>query len=405
MIERLGHEGDGVAEAPSGRVYVPFALPGETIEAEVEGEWGRLTRVVAASPERQPASCPHYGACGGCVLQHLKPDAYLAFKHRLVVEAFANRGLAPEVAPVVAIEPGSRRRVVLAARRGREGVQLGFHALKGEEIVAVRECVVASPAIVRALPALRDLVAPLVSLRKEIRLTVTAAENGLDIAIDGARRDLEPTVRAAVVAAASSARFLRVTLDGEPVVTLGEPVIAFDGIWVTPPPGAFLQAAVEAEAVLRAHVLIATAKSKRIADVFSGTGTFALPLARRSQVTAAEADKAALAALGTAHKRTPGLKPMKTLLRDLYREPLSPRELDSFDAVVLDPPRQGAKAQVEALAKSKVPLVVAVSCSPATLARDCRILVDAGYRLGAVTAVDQFLYSPHVELVTVLRRG
>lgn len=404
-IERLGHEGDGVAETPAGRVFVPFALPGETIEADIKGERGRLIALVAGSPDRQPPVCPHFGACGGCLLQHMKPAAYLGFKRRLVVEAFANRGLEPEVHEVVDVAPGSRRRVVLTARRGREGVQLGFHAAKGEEIVAVGECAISRPAIVSALPVLRSLVAPLVSLRKEIRLTVTAAENGLDVAIEGTRRDLDSDVRTAVVAAASAARLLRVTLDGEPVLTLGDPIVRFDGIAVVLPPGGFLQAAAEAEDVLRRCVVEAIGKTKHVADLFCGAGTFALPLARRSQVTAIEADKAALAALSAAHKRTPGLKPLKTLLRDLFREPLSPRELDGFNAVVLDPPRQGAKAQAEALAKSKVPMVVAVSCNPATLARDCRTLVDAGYRLGEVTPVDQFLYSPHIELVTVLRRA
>lgn len=404
-IERLGHEGDGVAETPAGRVFVPLALPGETIDAEVDGARGRLVAVVSRSRERLEPVCPHFGSCGGCVLQHLQQAPYLAFKRQLVAEAFASRGLTPEIADVVPIAPGTRRRVVLAARRGREGVHLGFHALRGEEIVAIGTCAIASPAIVRALPGLRALALPLVSLRKEVRLTVTVAENGLDVAINASRRDVDAATRAALVAAASAARVLRVTLEGEPVVTLGEPMIAVDGIKIPLPPGGFLQAAAESEAVLRTQVLAGVAKAKRVADFFSGLGTFSLPLARRAQVTAVEADKAALSALTVAHKRTPGLKPIRTLVRDLFREPLSPKELEAFDAVVIDPPRQGAKAQAEALAKSKIPLIVAVSCNPATLARDCRILVDAGFTLGPVTPVDQFLFSPHIEVVTDLRRG
>ncbi|MFO1171482.1 MAG: class I SAM-dependent RNA methyltransferase [Hyphomicrobiaceae bacterium] len=404
-IERLGHEGDGVAETPGGRVFVPLALPGETVEAQVDGERGRLVEIVSKSRDRREPICPHFGACGGCVLQHLEQAPYLAFKRQIVADAFASRGLTPEIGEVVPIAPGTRRRVVLTARRGREGVYLGFHALRGEEIVAIKTCAIASPAIVRALPGLRALAAPLVSLRKEVRLTVTAAENGLDVAIDAARRDVDAAARAALVAAASAARVLRVTLGGEPVVTLGEPIIDVDGIKIPLPPGGFLQAAVESEAILQAQVAQALTKAKRVADLFSGLGTFSLPLARRAQVTAVEADKASLAALSIAHKRTPGLKPIRTLVRDLFREPLSPKELEAFDAVVVDPPRQGAKAQAEALAKSKVPLIVAVSCNPATLARDCRILVDAGFTLGPVTPVDQFLFSPHIEIVTVLRRA
>ena len=403
-ITRLGHEGDGIAEAAGRAVFVPFALPGETVEAEVAGERGRIISVEKSSPDRQAAPCPHFGTCGGCALQHLKETPYLAFKRQLVVDAFNDRGLSPEVSEVCPIATGTRRRVVLSAVRGRSGVLLGFHAVRGTEIVPIQECTVAAPSIVKALPALARLAEPLVSRRGEVRLAVTAAGNGLDVAISGVKGALEGAQRLEVVEAARAGRFLRVTIGGDPVLTLGEPVVDVDGIKVTLPPGGFLQAARESEAALRRHVLAATAGAKRIADCFAGLGTFSLALGRLAEVTAVEGDKPSLAALQAAHRRTPGLKPLKTLLRDLFRDPLSPKELDAFEAIVLDPPRQGAKAQAEALAKSKVPVVVAVSCNPATLARDVRTLVDGGYTLSTVSPVDQFLFSAHVELVAVLRR-
>ena len=403
-ITRLGHEGDGVASCEGRSVFVPFALPGEVVEAEVTGERGALIRVERPSPDRQAAACAHFGACGGCALQHLQPAGYLAFKQQLVADAFKARGLAAEIAAPVTIAPGTRRRVVLSAVRGRDGVRLGFHAGRGSEVVPIRDCAVARPGIVRALPALARLALPLVSRRGEVRLTVTEAENGLDVAIDGGKGGLEGAARLKLAEAAGAGRFLRVCVNGEPVLSLGEPVVDFDGIKVGLPPGGFLQAAAGSEAEIRRCVLEATAGAKRIADLFSGLGTFSLPLARRTEVTAVEGDKTMLAALSAAYKRTPGLRPVKTLVRDLFRDPLSAKELDAFDAVVLDPPRQGAKAQAEQLAKSKVPVVVAVSCNPATLARDARTLVDGGYTLGKVTPVDQFLYSSHVELVAVLRR-
>ncbi len=403
-ITRLGHEGDGVGDVAGRAVFVPFALPGEVVEVEVAGERGRLIGVEKPSPDRQTAPCSHFETCGGCALQHLQPAPYLAFKRQLVIDAFKDRGLSPEVSEVCPIATGTRRRVVLSAVRGRSGVLLGFHAGRGTEIVPVRECTVAAPSIVKALPALMRLAEPLVSRRGEVRLAVTAAENGLDVAITGVKGALEGTQRLEVVEAARTGRFLRVTIAGEPVLSLGEPVVDFDGIKVALPPGGFLQAARESEAELRRHVLAATVGAKRVADLFAGIGTFSLSLARHAEVTAVEGDKPSLTALQAAHRRTPGLKPLKALLRDLFRDPMSVKELDAFDAVVLDPPRQGARAQAEALAKSKVPVVVAVSCNPATLARDVRILVDGGYTLGAVTPVDQFLYSAHVELVAVLRR-
>ncbi len=403
-ITRLGHEGDGVGEVAGRAVFVPFALPGEGVDAEVAGERGRLISVETPSPDRQTALCPHFGTCGGCALQHLKAAPYLAFKRQLVIDAFRDRGLSPDVSEVSPIAPGTRRRVVLSGSRGRAGVLLGFHASRGTEIVPIGACTVAVPAIVKALPALMRLAEPLVSRRGEVRLAVTAAGNGLDVAITGVKGRVEGAQRLEVVEAARAGRFLRVTIGGDPVLSLGEPVVDVDGSKVALPPGGFLQAAIESEAELRRLVLAATAGKKRIADLFAGLGTFALSLGRSAEVTAVEGDKPSLAALEAAHRRTPGLKPLKALLRDLFRDPLSLKELDAFDAIVIDPPRQGAKAQAEAIAKSKVPVVAAVSCNPATLARDVRILVDGGYTLGAVTPVDQFLYSAHVELVAVLRR-
>jgi 23S rRNA (uracil1939-C5)-methyltransferase len=402
-IARLGHDGDGVAETAEGPIFVPFALPGETIEAEIAKGRGRLIRSLGTSPDRQAPVCAHFGHCGGCALQHLDTEPYLAFKRQLVLDALRVRGLDAEVGEVVSIAPGTRRRVVLSASRGARGVVLGFHAGRTKEIVALHECAVASAAIVEALPALGRLAEPLLSRRGEVRLSVTAAENGLDVSVSGVKR-LDAALRLRAVEAARQGPFLRVTIDGDPLLVLGEPVVAFDGIKVALPPDGFLQAARASEAALRRLVLEATAGARRIADLFAGLGTLSLPLALRSEVTAVEGDSLALAALAAAHKGTPGLKPIRTLRRDLFREPLSVRELEGFDAVVLDPPRQGARAQAGALAKSPVPLVVAVSCNPATLARDARMLTDGGYHLGPVRPIDQFLYSPHVEVVAVLRR-
>ncbi|MEZ5924991.1 MAG: class I SAM-dependent RNA methyltransferase [Hyphomicrobiaceae bacterium] len=403
-IGRLGHDGDGVIEGEGAPVYVPFALPGEMVRTEVDGERGRLLEVVTPSADRQRPACRHFASCGGCTLQHMRSETYLAFKRRVVVDAFASRNLTPAIDDVVPIPPGTRRRVVLAAQRAHTGVDLGFHTLRGKEVVSLAMCPVAAPAIVRALPALNRLAEPLLSRRGALRIAVTAADNGLDVAISGGKSPLDGNGRMRAVEATQAGGFLRVTVDDEPLMTLGTPVVAVDGIEVALPPGGFLQAVRESEAELRRRVLEATAGRRRIADLFAGIGTFSLPLARHAEVTAVEGDKAALAALTAAGRRAPGLKPVKVLARDLFREPLARKELEGFDAVVFDPPRQGARAQVEVLANSAVPVVVAVSCNPATLARDVRMLVDGGYVLGRVTPIDQFLYSPHVEVVAMLER-
>jgi 23S rRNA (uracil1939-C5)-methyltransferase len=164
----------------------------------------------------------------------------------------------------------------------------------------------------------------------------------------------------------------------------------------------------QSEESLRELVLSAVAGAraapKGVADLFCGVGTFTLALARRARVLALDSDAAALAALAAAARHAQGLKPIEAEVRDLSREPLTARELEPFDAVVLDPPRAGAQAQARELARSGVETVVAVSCDPGTLARDAHILTDGGYAIASVTPIDQFVYSAHVETVTVLKK-
>jgi 23S rRNA (uracil1939-C5)-methyltransferase len=224
------------------------------------------------------------------------------------------------------------------------------------------------------------------------------------VAVDGKVRRPDARAATSIARIAAQHRCARVSIGGEMIVERAAPVLHMSGIDVTPPPGAFVQAVAEAESALAGAVLDRIGKPKRAADLFCGIGTFALALARGSRVSAFDSDGESVAALQAAARHATGLKPIDARVRDLFREPLSPRELASFDTVVLDPPRAGAKAQCEALAGSEVPTIGYVSCDPATLARDARTLVDAGYRLGEVVLVDQFLFTAHVELVTVLRR-
>ena len=403
-IARLGAQGDGIAETPSGPVYVPYALPGEQVLVEQRGDRARLVAVLAAGPDRVAPLCRHFTHCGGCALQHLERAAYLAWKRELVAQAFAARGLEAPVAHVVSVGLGARRRATLSARRTGRGVVLGFFEAKGHDIVDLQECPVTASAIVRALPGLKRLVEPLASRRLPVRLTVTLAANGLDVAIEDFPGEPGPEVRERLARAAAAARLARVTLAGDTIYQSTVPAVRFGPANVVLPPRAFLQAAPAAEAEMVRLVGAAVAGARRIADLFCGLGAFTFPLAMNAAVLAVDGDRQAIAALESAARRTPGLKPVETKVRDLFREPLSPKELERFDAVVFDPPRAGAAAQSASLAKSRVATIAAVSCNPATLARDARILIDGGYRLERVTPIDQFLYSPHVEVVAVLRR-
>jgi 23S rRNA (uracil1939-C5)-methyltransferase len=404
VVARLGAQGDGIAETPGGPLYVPLALAGERVRvAAGEGGRARLVEVLEPAADRVAPVCRHFGTCGGCALQHMSDAAVLAWKREQVRIAFAQRGIAADVEPTVAIT-GGRRRAVFAARRTAAGVVLGFHASRGHDVVGIAECPVLAPGIVAALPAMAR-IAEVVLRGAEVRITVLAADNGLDVSLDDVPHAIGAAARGHIAAAAAAAGVLRVSIGGEPVYAAGVPLLRFGPATVEPPPGVFVQAVREAEAAMVARLLGALPKkTKRVADLFCGLGAFAFPLARRAEVLALDSEGAAVAALATAAKRTQGIKRIETRVRDLFREPLSRTELAGFDALVLDPPRAGASAQAERLAATKVPVVIAVSCNPATLARDARTLIDGGYQLASVTPIDQFRYAPHIEAVAVFRR-
>jgi 23S rRNA (uracil1939-C5)-methyltransferase len=402
-ILEIGSRGDGVAEGP---IYAPFTLPGERVRARVRGERAELIAVEIASPERVAPACPHFGCCGGCQLQHWAEAPYLAWKREELVRALGRRGIEAEVAAIVAAWGEGRRRAAFHARRDGKQVRFGFIERGGARIETVEVCPVLAPALARAISKLRALADVFAPAKGEIIIQALASETGLDVAVEGAGRPggFDLARLEAGAALAQSLDLARLSFDGEALAARREPIVTMGAARVTPPPGAFLQATAEGERVLSSLVLEATAGVKRVADLFSGVGTFALRLAARAETHAAEGDADMLKALKRAAEGAPGLKPMTVETRDLSRNPVSAVELRRFDAVVFDPPRAGARLQAEEIAASDIARVAAVSCDPATFARDVRILIDAGFRLTKVTPVDQFRWSPHVEAVGVLER-
>ena len=403
-IGRLGAQGDGVADGPQGPIYVRYALPGERVRAEVAGERGRVLQVLRPGPDRATPICRHFGACGGCAAQHMGASLYRSWKEESVRAAFAHRGLAVETAPMLVIPPGTRRRAVLGITRDEQGIRLGFREEGAHTLVDIEVCPVLQPAIAQALPVLRKLAAAALRERGDGRMTVTATPPGLDVALDGETLVAGAKAAAELAGLACGRSIARLMLNGELIALHATPTLAFEGVGVALPAGAFVQAVPEAEAIMTDLVVAAAGRAKHVADLFCGLGTFTFPLARKAKVLAVDGDRAAVAALKEAALRAQGLKAVETKVRDLSREPLSRTELGPFDAVVFDPPRAGAKAQAEALARSKVPVVIAVSCNPATLARDARILVDGGYRIKRVSPIDQFVFSAQVEAVAVFRK-
>jgi 23S rRNA (uracil1939-C5)-methyltransferase len=407
IIDHVGHRGDGVAFAGGQTVFVPYTLDGETVDAEpVANHPDRrlLSRIEHASAARIAPFCKYFGACGGCAIQHWQPEAYRAWKRGIVVDTLAHAGIECEVDALIDAHGAGRRRITVHARRGADGeLRVGFAAASSHAIVAIDDCPILDPGLRGALDAARALAEVLKPTTKPLDIQITATSSGLDIDVRGSG-PLPSAMIATLSRMAEQHRLARLTRHGELVLMRTPPVIAIGTARVTLPPGSFLQATAAGEEALAALVTAHCNRAKHIADLFCGVGPFALRLAAKSRISAFDSDAGAVTTLQKAATATSGLKPVKAQTRDLFRRPLMPQELRDYDTVVFDPPRQGAQAQVQQLAASKIPVVVAVSCNVATFARDARILIEGGYKIDGVTPVDQFRHTPHVELVARFKR-
>ncbi len=414
-IDSVGARGDGIARREGRPVYVPFTAPGDRVRVRLgartgEGSAAELVELLAPGARVAPC-CRHFGACGGCALQHLDAVAYAAAKESQIAAALGQHGLAAAtVAPLLRLPPGTRRRARFALEHPRGGAAplVGFHARASHRIVDMQECAVLHPALLALAGALRRLVPRLSPRGSAGAATATLGDTGIDLLLDlAAPPDLAALEALAGFAEAQDLARLawRAPEMGAPVPAAirRPPRIVLSGVPVDLPAEAFLQASAAAEAALAAEALAGIGKASRVADLYAGLGTITFALAPRAAVHAVEGAREAAAALTAAAARA-GLQRVTVERRDLEARPLSPAELAPFEAVVFDPPRAGAKAQSAALARSAVPRLVAVSCNPASFARDARLLVDGGYRLERVQPIDQFVWSPHVELVAWFQR-
>lgn len=402
-VKRLGAQGDGVADTPRGQVFIPFALPGETVNVALGKGRADLIAVLQPSTDRVAPACRHFGECGGCAVQHMTPSVYQDWKRDTVVQALESRALDVPVDELVTCAPHTRRRAVFTVRKTASGTLLGFNAALSHTIVAIEECPILLPHIEQRFDTLRELGGLLASGATPFKMTVTDSASGLDIAAEGCGT-LAPAQRQRAVEFVLANALARLSVDGEIVVEPRKPVISIGGVDVHPPSGGFLQAVESAEAAMADLVCRHLSRGKALLDLFAGSGTFALRLAQRAAVHAVESDAAALAALDRGFRFASGLRRVTTERRDLYQRPMTWKDLGAFDGLVFDPPRAGAEEQARQIARSSVPKVAAVSCNPGTLARDLRILVDGGYSVVRVVPIDQFLWSAHVEAVALLEK-
>jgi 23S rRNA (uracil1939-C5)-methyltransferase len=417
-VDALGPRGDGIAESDAGRLYIAGALPSESVRARTlgkrgEGHAAKLIELVALSGDRVPPPCPHFETCGGCSVQHFATDAYHAWKRDLVATAIARVGLDPAVvAPLVPTATDGRRRATFAAFRPRaKGSKtfFGFHGRASRHVVEIEECLILRPELMALVPQLRALLGALVPPGARWDVAVTLADNGADLLI-AANHDPGPDASMVLAMFAEERGVARIAWRNEslgavePVALCEMPVLEVSGVPVEIPPGVFLQASAEAEQVL-SGLVVPAAEGSRVVDLYCGVGTFALPLAAAgANVFAVDGDADAVGALARAAGTAGFGGQVTTDARDLVRRPLAAAELKGVETIVFDPPRAGAPAQAEEIARSDAAQVIAVSCNPTTFARDARTLADAGFVLQRVTPVDQFIWTGHVELVGVFSR-
>jgi len=398
-ILRLGHQGDGIADGP---IYAPRTLPGEVVSGRLDGTNLTDIRVLTPSDQRVKAPCRHYKSCGGCQLQHASDGFVADWKVDVVRTALAAQGLEAPMRPIQTSPEQSRRRATIAVRRTKKGTLAGFHGRASDTITEIPDCHLLDPALIAAIPVAEALALLGGSRKGVLAVTLTLSAAGLDVSVKGGK-PLDGPLELALAQATEQHGLARLAWDGEVIAMRQAPVQKFGPAQVTPPPGAFLQATKDGEQALTQAVPKITKGAKRIADLFAGCGTFSLPLAQQAEVHAVEGESEMVQALDHGWRRAQGLKQVTTEARDLFRRPLMPDELKPYDAVVLDPPRAGAEAQVAELAQAKPQVIAYVSCNPVSFARDARQLVNAGYTLEWIQVVDQFRWSSHTELAACFR--
>ena len=416
-IQRLGSDGDGVGEMPTGeRVYVPFTLPGELAQVRPTGKRGEGFAAVAdiiidPSPDRVEPPCLHFTSCGGCALQHWKPSEYLGWKANLLTAALRRAGFEPQPAPIVQTAPFQRRRMDLAIRRDL-GITLGLHAARDSSVIDLTECHVLHPDLFRLLAPMRVLFRGLNGLGREGSAIVNLLDSGPDMLLR-TDRPLSVVDRTRLATFANEHGMPRVmwaqnTGTPEIAALLRPPTTNFSGTNVIPPSGGFLQASRPGEAAIIAAVMAGlpakpTNKS-RVLELYAGSGTLTFAMLKHMRVHAVEGDPAAAGALKAAADASGQTGRLTVEKRDLQRQPLSAKEISTFNTVLLDPPHGGAETQTAQIAASTIKRVIYVSCNPGALARDAQMLRGVGFKLVSTVPVDQFLWSARLESVSVFTR-
>jgi 23S rRNA (uracil1939-C5)-methyltransferase len=399
-IDSLGHRGDGIAPGP---IFARGTLPGEIVEGSLTGDRLHDIKIITPSADRVAAPCSHFKSCGGCSLQHASDEFLASWKAQTVRDALSAHGLDAPIRNISTSPARSRRRATLAGRRTKKGALVGLHARASDTLVDIPNCQLLHSDLIAAIPALQELTKIGASRKAEVAFALTRSDAGVDVAVTGAK-PLTGDLRNRLAVLAARYNLARLSWGDELIAEHHAPVQKFGNARVAPPAGAFLQATEHGELALVSAVTQAVGSAKRVIDLFAGCGTFTLPVAKNAETHAVESVGGMLAALDMGWRQATGLKKVTTEVRDLFRRPLVAEEFKRFDAVVIDPPRAGAEAQMPALAAADLPIAF-LSCNPATFARDAVVLCNAGYTIKWIDIIDQFRWSPHVELVALLSKN
>ncbi|MEP3196966.1 MAG: TRAM domain-containing protein [Lentilitoribacter sp.] len=404
-IDHVGARGDGIAKTDNGPVFIPFALKGETVSVDLDKSRGVITELKSKSPDRVDPACQHFQKCGGCVAQHMSDESYQSWKLDIAQQALDKSSIKHKIDQFKACSQGERRRVVLTAERSNEETKIGYLQAGSHDLIAIHECPVAHPQIVEHLDLFRDIAQIITPHYKTSQLTILLCENGFDIAVEASFSLKDATIHAVSQKATSTKAIKRLAFNGEVLVEIEPTVLTFGDTLIQVPSGSFVQASKRAELEMVELVTKHLKSCKKVVDLFSGSGTFTFPLAQKSAVHAVETSGPALNSIDRGFRSRQGLKPISTERRDLFRSPFVREDLKPYQGVIFDPPRAGAEAQSKQLARAlNIKKVAAVSCNPVSLARDLELLVKGGFKIKSITAIDQFLWSTHVEMVALLER-
>jgi 23S rRNA (uracil1939-C5)-methyltransferase len=403
-IDTLGHQGDGVVQTANGRTFVPFALAGERVEVVKSSGHRKIVEILQPSDDRIEPICQHFGLCGGCQVQHLDQKPYLAWKRQLVVDTLTSADINVPVEPVLSFSEDRRRRVVFSATHTSSDVQFGFVQKSTHNVIAISECPVITRKISSKLEVIKKIIRPILPAKGITSIYVLECNNGLDIHVE-AHSKLAEKARQSAVRYALEENIARLSFGDEILIETKRPKLTMGTAEVCVPPGLFVQAVSSAEQAMAKLVSDHLKSCKQVADLYCGAGTFALRLAQNSTVLACENNQSAIEALDEAWRNTGGkLKLIRTEKRDLHVRPVMAEELKKIQGVVFDPPRAGAQAQAQQLARSKVNKIAAVSCNPNSLVQDLSVLIASGFKVKSVHPIDQFVYTPHIEVVALLER-